>query len=225
MLSLSPDECRVLGVLIEKAQTTPQQYPLTLNSLTTGCNQKNNRDPVTDLDEDTVFAAVDSLRNKNIVREVFLSGSRVQKFRHVARETLSVNTEELVLLAELMLRGPQSVGELRGRASRMVQDNGLESLEKTQQILDAMGARPEPLAKLIPAPPGTRAPLFVQQLCPNLHPLNRLPAAASTPGSPVTQRSDNLEPRIAEMERQLGELRAAVSRLASRLGEPDPFAT
>lgn len=219
MLSLSPDECRVLGVLIEKAQTTPQQYPLTLNSLTTGCNQKNNRDPVTDLDDDTVFAAVDSLRTKNIVREVFLSGSRVQKFRHVARETLGVNTEELVLLAELFLRGPQSVGELRGRAARMVPDGGLESLEKTQQILDAMSARPEPLVKMIPAPPGGRAPLFVQQFCPNLHPLNRVPA----PSLVVAQRNDDLAVRVAELEKEVGELRSAVSRLASRLGEADPF--
>jgi uncharacterized protein YceH (UPF0502 family) len=213
MLSLSPDECRVLGVLIEKAQTTPQQYPLTLNSLTTGCNQKNNRDPVTDLDDDTVFAAVDSLRTKNVVREVFLSGSRVQKFRHVARETLGVNTEELVL------RGPQSVGELRGRAARMVPDSGLESLEKTQQILDAMSTRPEPLVKMIPAPPGGRAPLFVQQFCPNLHPLNRVPA----PSLVVAQRNDDLAGRVAELEREIGELRSAISRLASRLGEADPF--
>src|SRR5262245_29711418 len=108
MQTLTADECRVLGVLIEKAQTTPAQYPLSLNALTVGCNQKNNRDPVTELSEERVFDAVDSLRKRGLVRETMLSGSRVSKFKHEVREKLAVTVEEMVLLAELWLRGPQS---------------------------------------------------------------------------------------------------------------------
>jgi uncharacterized protein YceH (UPF0502 family) len=119
MLQLTPHECRVLGVLVEKAQTTPQQYPLTLNALVSGCNQKNNREPVLELSEEQVQAALDGLRQKGMAREVMLSGSRVDKFRHVAREALEIDTGELVILSELLLRGPQTIGELRGRAARM----------------------------------------------------------------------------------------------------------
>ncbi|HYE01801.1 MAG TPA: DUF480 domain-containing protein, partial [Phycisphaerales bacterium] len=98
MPDLSPTECRVLGVLIEKAHTTPAQYPLTMNALVTGANQRNNRAPVTSLTEEQVFDAVDRLKTRGLVREVFLSGSRVPKFRHVTREVLGVETPELVVL-------------------------------------------------------------------------------------------------------------------------------
>lgn len=211
MLQLTPDECRVLGTLVEKAQTTPGQYPLTLNALTNGCNQKNNREPVTELDEETVFDGVDGLRRKGLVREVMLSGSRVQKFRHVAREVLNVNTAELAIVAELLLRGPQSVGELRGRASRMASED-LDSLEKTQLLLDALAARPEPLVKFHPPPPGSRAGLYVQQLCPDLHPIQ-----ASSQAAPPAPQANGLEARVAELERELSELRQEVARLATLL--------
>ena len=132
MDTLTPDECRVLGVLIEKAQTTPGQYPLSLNALVNGANQRSNRLPVTDLAESAVLVAVDGLRAKGLAREVMLSSSRVAKYRHVARDALQVSTSELVVLAELLLRGPQTVGELRGRASRM---NPLESIEVVSNLL------------------------------------------------------------------------------------------
>lgn len=230
MLQLTPNECRVLGTLIEKAQTTPAQYPLTLNSLTTGCNQKNNREPVTNLDEETVFDAVDGLRRKGLVREVMLTGSRVQKFRHVARETLQINTEELSLLAELMLRGPQSIGELRGRAGRMAPE-GLDSLEKAAAALDRMMKLADPLVKLMPPPPGGRAALYVQQVCPDLHPISFEPVSSlgsggESAGGGITARSGgsaNLEARLADVEAELREAKTAISRLAARLGEPDPF--
>src|SRR5512134_38169 len=111
MIHLTPHECRALGVLVEKAQTTPQQYPLTLNALVAGCNQKNNRDPVTELDEDAVLSALDGLRAADLVQELMLSGSRVAKYRHNARQVLGVETGDLVILTELLLRGPQTVGE------------------------------------------------------------------------------------------------------------------
>ncbi len=228
MISLSPDECRVLGTLIEKAQTTPAQYPMTLNGLMRGCNQTSGRDPVTNFDEDRVFDAVDQLRRKNIVREAMLSDSRVAKYRHVARETLGVNTEELVLLAELMLRGPQSAGELRSRASRMAPLASLESVEAT---LRALGERPEPMVKEIAAAPGQRARRWVQLLCPTLHPLDHV----SRGGDVEDERLDpnpsaapsgarGLEGRVAELEAECRTLRAAISKVCAKLGEPDPFA-
>src|SRR4051812_49801787 len=119
MLTLNANEARVLGVLVEKAQTTPAQYPMTLNAMVNGANQKNNREPVTNLSEDQVFEALEGLRTKRLANEVMLSGSRVQKYRHIARESLGIQTSELVILTELLLRGPQTIGELQGRASRM----------------------------------------------------------------------------------------------------------
>lgn len=205
MSILKPHECRVLGVLIEKAQTTPAQYPLSLNGLITGCNQKSNREPVVSLSEDDVLETVDGLRAKGLLREVMLSSSRVQKFRHVARETMDVSTRELVILAELMLRGPQTLGELRTRASRM---HPLESTEVVQNILNQLMQRDEPMARQLPPAPGSRAPRFVQLLCPDLHPLNA-PAAISNPSSPRPADSPDLLRRIESLETEVAELQRA----------------
>src|SRR5215212_3874774 len=109
MIQLSPYEARVLGVLIEKALTTPEQYPLSLNALTNGCNQKNNRDPVLSLSEDEVFEAVDGLRTKQLSVRVDQLGSRVAKYRHQAGEVFRCKAGELAVLAELLLRGPQTL--------------------------------------------------------------------------------------------------------------------
>ncbi|MFZ4575269.1 MAG: YceH family protein [Phycisphaerales bacterium] len=208
MLTLTPNEARVLGTMVEKAQTVPASYPITLNALTNGCNQKNNRNPITELDEDTVYDALDTLRRKGVVREVMLTGSRVQKFRHTAREAFSVSTEELVLLSELLLRGPQSIGELRGHASRMV-PTGLESLEAAQGFLDALAKRPEPFVKLVPPPAGSRAALYVQLLCPDLHPI-----VASTAGLAPTAPAavTGLEQRVAALEAEVARLRTLIEQ-------------
>ena len=119
MIQLNPAESRVLGVLIEKATTTPEQYPLSLNALTSGCNQKNNRDPVLTMTEDETFDALESLRAKQLSVRVDMAGSRVHRYKHTAGEALHARAGELAVLAELLLRGPQTIGELRGRASRM----------------------------------------------------------------------------------------------------------
>jgi len=233
MLQLTPNECRVLGVLVEKAQTVPAQYPMTVNSIVLGANQKNNRDPVTSLSEEDVYEALDSLRAKGLVREAMLSGSRVSKFRHLAREVLGVDTEELVVLTELLLRGPQSPGELRGRASRM---HPLESVEKVEQILrnlmrprEASGDNParEPLVRELPRRPGERANRYVQLLCPDLHPLDGPIAAshehAATPAGAAPPASSELAARVDELEAEVRRLRAAVRRLAAAMGESDPL--
>jgi uncharacterized protein YceH (UPF0502 family) len=225
MITLTRDESRVLGVLIEKAQTTPAQYPLTLNALVVGSNQKNNRDPVTNFDEERVFDAVDSLRTKGLVRELMLSGSRVPKYRHVAREVLSVTTEELVILAELLLRGPQTVGELRGRASRM---HPLESLESTQAVLNGLIARAEPMLRDFPPSPGSRAKRYVQLLCPELHPLDHVSQGTDSaddfsalPARAGDQAPKGLVERVDQLESEVRQLRQSVLKLALSLGEQD----
>lgn len=208
---LTPDECRVLGTLIEKAQTTPNQYPLTLNSLMTGVNQKSNRWPVVTIDELRTLRAIDGLRSKGFVREVSMSGARVEKFRHVAREALSAGTNEIALLAELMLRGPQTVGELRTHASRM---SAFESLEAVEAVLHGMEKAESPLVRELPPSPGSRAPRWMQLLCPELHPLDSVaPKEESDAGNHAgtePSRVDALEARVAALEAQIAELKRSL---------------
>jgi uncharacterized protein YceH (UPF0502 family) len=225
MIQLTPNECRVLGVLIEKAQTTPAQYPLSLNAIVTGCNQKSNRHPVVNFDENRVLDAIDLLQQKELVQQVSMSGSRVPKFRHLARQVLDVETPALVVLAELMLRGPQTVGELRTRASRMHQ---LESLEVVANVLDGLMGGEEPMAKRVPPLPGSRAERFAQLLCPDLHPLNEGVAAAATPAGGAAA-SDGAEigaltARIEKLEGEVASLKEAVAVLTRAAGVPNPGA-
>src|SRR5688500_10413741 len=182
MLQLSPDESRVLGVLVEKATTTPEQYPLSLNAVVNGANQKNNRDPVIVMDEGTAFEALESLRAKGMVVRVDTAGSRVNKYRHRAGDALHVRQGELAVLAELLLRGPQTLGELRGRASRM---HPMESLDVVKAMLRALSDREDPLVRELPPAPGSRAERFAQLLCPELHPLDISGEGAAPTGSAV----------------------------------------
>lgn len=217
MEKLLPDECRALGTLIEKAMTTPGQYPLSLNALVTGINQKSNRDPVVEIDEDRTLRAVDGLRTKGLVRDVSFTGARVEKYRHVIGETLGLRAPEQALLAELLLRGPQTVGELRGRASRM---QPFESIEAVENVLRTLAEREIPLVAEIAPMPGSRAPRWMQLLAPDLHPLGSLGAtseplrndAASHREAPqLDTRFDALaalETRVEALERALQSLRA-----------------
>jgi uncharacterized protein YceH (UPF0502 family) len=134
---ISAVERRVLGVLIEKAKTTPENYPLSLNSLRTGCNQKSNRAPLMQLEDDQVAEALENLRKVGAVAEI-QGGARIDKYRHLAYEWLGVDKVELAVMAELLLRGAQTVGELRGRAARMEPIKGLAEL---QPILDSLLAK------------------------------------------------------------------------------------
>lgn len=225
MVTLTSIEARVLGVLIEKAQTTPNQYPLTVNAMVAGCNQKNNREPVTNLGEDQVRDALNSLKSKGFVREAILTGSRVDKFRHVTREVIEISTSELVILAELMLRGPQTIGELRGRASRM---HPLESTDIVKNILDALRGRPEPLVRELPPTPGSgdRATRYAQLLCPDLHPLEA--PQESAPAARLSDSSDaadELIQRIQALEAQVAQLRRTVHTIAQALGKPEMIGT
>jgi len=128
----------VLGVLIEKGKTTPEQYPLSLNAVVTGCNQKSNRDPVMHVDEESASLALTSLRQSGAVAEVFGSG-KIPRYRHLAYEWLGVGKEELAILGELLLRGEQSEGDLRGRASRMDPIPDLDALRTHLESLASRG--------------------------------------------------------------------------------------
>jgi uncharacterized protein YceH (UPF0502 family) len=140
---LHPIEVRVLGALLEKDLTTPEYYPLTLNALQNACNQKSSREPIVNYDETTVAQGLELLRQKQLVLKVTGAGHRVEKYAHRLGETLNLGRRELALLAVLMLRGPQTVGELRGRTERM---HPFEDLEEVERVLEALAARePDPL--------------------------------------------------------------------------------
>ncbi len=212
VVPLSAASRRVLGVLVEKAKTTPDAYPLTLNGIVTGSNQKSNRLPKMDLDEEDALVALDELRGVGAVREVQGSG-RAVKYRHAAYEWLDVDGPGAAIMTELLLRGPQTIGELRTRASRM---HPFEDLSSAQAVVDALVAK-----ELVEAiTPAGRGQVFAHKLYP---PQERqyleakiekqAPAAQESAGNrgavdqlltrldAVSERIDALEKRIAELER------------------------
>ncbi len=160
---LDPVEARVLGVLVEKELTTPDQYPLSLNALTSGCNQKSNRNPEMSLSSGQVSSAVDRLRLQQLAGETRSTGARVTKYRHTAREKLGLEDAAVAVVAELLLRGPQTAGEIRGRASRMSAIPDLVTLDGILRLLIDRGhaARVAPLQ-------GSRAVRYGQRLCPDV---------------------------------------------------------
>lgn len=231
MIELTADEARILGVLIEKATTTPDQYPLTLNAAMNGANQKNNRDPIVSFDDLRTLEAMNGLRAKGLVVQVDSAGARVPKYRHEAGDKLGLGKASLVLLAELMLRGPQTLGELRGRASRM---HPFETLEQVRGILDTLIEREEPLIRRLSPLPGSRAERYMQLLAPDAHPIDGPQAgegasdtpvaAAGATGPSINQRVAVLEGQVAALESQVATLQAALRKLAAGLGEADPLA-
>ena len=148
MEALQPAEVRVLGALVEKETTTPEYYPLTLNALINACNQKSSREPVVSYGEDTVSQALVLLRNKGLGLRISGAGHRVDKYGHTLGEKLNLGRREMALLCVLMLRGPQTVGELRGRTERM---HDFGDLEEVERCLEALAARdPDPLVTPMP---------------------------------------------------------------------------
>lgn len=210
-IDLDPHEARVLGVLIEKEQTTPDQYPLTRNAVTLGCNQKSNRSPEMSLPEGEVGVVLDKLSIHGLVGRVLPLGSRVEKYRHNAAERLELRPVELAVLAELLLRGPQAPGELRTRASRM---HPIESLEDLQAALEPLMRRS--LVRRLPPSPGSRAERYAQLLAPEAHPIEAGPAAPTAiPGRPASGAGD----RLAALEGRVERLERRLTRLADKLGE------
>lgn len=204
-LQLDPVEARVLGALIEKELSTPDYYPLTLNSLTTACNQKNNRDPVVEFDEKTVVRALDGLRARELARMVSGAEQRVPKYYHRAAEVLGLERSQLALLCELLLRGPQTAGELRSHCPRLWEFADLEQVEAALQGLADCQAGP--LAVKLPRQPGRKEPRHAQLLC-------GPPQFSPEPGEP------HLEPATLEVraeEERLSRLEEEVGRLSGEL--------
>ncbi|HTW65139.1 MAG TPA: YceH family protein [Bryobacteraceae bacterium] len=205
-LTLDPEEIRVLGSLVEKEVTTPEYYPLSLNALLNACNQKSNRDPVVHWDEETLERALYTLREKGLLISITGAGSRVPKYSHRISEKLNLGRRELALLCELMLRGPQTPGELRSRAERM---HPFEDLGEVESVLDRM---PELVTKL-PRRPGEKEARYAHLLSgePPVSdgaPEIEVSAAPPSPGAPpAPSRIAVLEAEIAQLRRELDELK------------------
>jgi len=205
-------EVRVLGSLLEKAATTPEHYPLTLSALVAACNQLSNREPVMQLDEDAVTSAVVTLRRRSLLRAIQPAGSRVTKYQHLLNEVLDLTTRELALLGVLMLRGPQTVGELNTRTQRWAEFSGLADVE---QLLDTLVARDSgSLVTRLPRRPGQKEQRFAQLLGGDVS--DSAPAAAHdtgvafVPSAPDARDAQiaTLELRVQQLEEQLTTLRA-----------------
>lgn len=208
---LTETEVRVLGCLVEKQVTTPEYYPLTLNALTLACNQKNNRLPVTSLNETAVLEAVETLREKNLVYIFYGSNSRVPKYKHVMPEILHLSHQKLALLCVLMLRGPQTIGELRERASRLYEFAGLEEAEDTLNSLITKDKDNEPLVARLPRQPGQKEARFAHLLSGELD-LEALAemeiaqtAGASRHGA--SERISQLEHQVERLSEEMKSLR------------------
>lgn len=209
MEPLTDEELRVLGCLAEKEATVPDAYPLTLNSLRQACNQSSSRDPVVAYDDLTIQRALDSLKAKGFVRFVHpASGERATKFRHIAHDALGLDAGELAVLSVLVLRGPQTSGELRTRTERQ---HRFESLEAVEAALQALNGRDEPLVLEVPRQPGQHQIRWVHLLGGEVD-LDTVAAAAPAPASG----------RRASLETEVAELRARVTRLEEELGLGPP---
>ena len=201
-------EARILGCLVEKELATPEYYPLTLNALMAACNQKNNRDPEMMLSTDEIAKGLAGLQyDKKLVGTYSGVGSRAVKYTHRLLETLGVDTPELAVLCELLLRGPQTPGDLRGRASRM---HPFASPAEVRTVLDALAARPEPYVVELPRAAGCKENRFA-------HAFGPLPDVASAPApraaAPTAIRPPSDSGRIQELERRIADLEAQIAAL------------
>jgi uncharacterized protein len=211
-LLVTPNEARVLATLMEKARTVPDSYPLTLNSLLLGCNQKSSRDPLMELSEAEVSSALDTLREAGLVHET--TGGRTTKFTHNAQRGIGVPEQSAVLLGLLMLRGPQTAAELRLNAERWYKFADTSSVEG---FLDEMQERAEekggPLVVKLDRAPGAREQRWAHLLC------GPVDASTVNAGRSVAQvGSADLQARVAALEAEVTALRATVQKLCSELG-------
>ena len=217
-MELNPAETRVLGCLIEKERTTPENYPLSLNSLVAACNQLTNREPIMALGDREVEEALDTLRQKKLATVIFGAGSRVQKYRHILPDIYNFTPQESALLCVLLLRGPQTVGELRGRAERMAP---FATLTEAENVLDAMATGSEPLVRLLPARPGQKERRYVQLLSGEPAESSEDEPARATVGAAapsVTAKLEAMAEEIAVLRGQLSELRASFEEFQRQLG-------
>ena len=231
-MHLTPTEARVLGALIEKEITTPEYYPLSLNALVNACNQKNNRDPVTALDEVEVRQALHGLEDERLAGAV-RGDSRVPKYEHRIQEVFNFTRGEIAVVCVLLLRGPQTPGELRGRTERMYK---FDELSDVQTVLQKLMAREPALVKVLPRQPGTKEARYAHLLSGDVesfepatssaHASSYASASSSTYSSSslsseeeteLKERMAGLEAEVAILTRELGELRQEVERLSKLL--------
>jgi hypothetical protein len=224
--ALSRKQRRVLGTLLEKAFTTPEQYPLTLKATVTGCNQKSNRDPVTEYDEDDVQRTLDELREIGLIGEVHTEGGRAARYRHYMRQRTTLTEAQLAIMTELMLRGRQQLGELRSRASRMVDIDSLEKLRaelqplleqgliRTNGSLERRGVEVD--HNLYPAGENREE---MSALAETDEGADRPAARASSTGGTETGRVAALETELERLRETVAELREQISALRDQVDE------
>lgn len=206
--TLEPVEVRVIGALIEKDLSTPDHYPLSLNALTSACNQSSNRDPVMSLEEGAVSQAIDTLRRQGLVRSIQAIGSRVPKYQHLLTEAGELSRAELAVLSVLALRGPQTQAEVRSRAARLMPGDDSAGLDAA---LDALITRePQPVVARLARRPGQKEPRYAHLLAGDV--------AESTDDEPVAQPpTASTSERIAFLEEAARELRNEVADLRAQL--------
>jgi uncharacterized protein YceH (UPF0502 family) len=206
-------EIRILGSLLEKEVTTPEYYPLSLNALLAACNQSTNRDPVMRLDEDTATHHIIALRRGGLLRQIQPVGSRVTKFEHLMAEELRLDARQLAVLGVLMLRGPQTPGELHARTARLA---SFATIAELEEVLETLIARqPEPLVARLPRRPGQKEVRYAHLLGGPLAQVDAPEAAYEPP--PPTRRAPADDDRVAALERAVEALQAELAAVRAEL--------
>ena len=207
---LTDIETRILGALVEKQLTTPEYYPLTLNSLVAACNQKSNRDPVVTYDDKTVMDALERLRDRNLVYVFYGSTSRVPKYKHMVPSVYELEPPEVAVMCVMMLRGPQTLGELRGRTDRL---NEFSGLGEVQETLDGLVRREDPLVVKLERQHGQKEARFAHLLNGEIDVSALLPPRSSS----ATHIAD--PGRLEQLETEVNELRTEVEGLRATFEE------
>lgn len=208
---LTDIEVRVLASLVEKDITTPDYYPLSLNALVNACNQKNNRDPVMTLDEDSVSHALATLQEKRLAGPASGADSRVTKYEHRLQEVFNFDRREIAILCVLLLRGPQTPGELRGRTERMYRFEALGDIVST---LDRLSQRDRPLVAILSRQPGTKESRYLQLFsgeAPAVDVAHTPSRVSDLVAHPTVDRISSLENEILELKRQVSEIQQQLS--------------
>ena len=204
---LNETEARIVGALVEKQLTTPEYYPLTMNALIAACNQKNNREPVTSLDETTVANALEGLRDRNIVYVFYGSNSRVPKYKHMLPSVYELEPPEVAVLDVMLLRGPQTLGELRTRTERLF---GFSGLGEIQETLDSLARREDPLIVKLERLPGQKDARYGHLISGPID-MERVAAAAvpsSRSGGGDASRVEALEQQVSALRSEVDDLKA-----------------
>jgi uncharacterized protein len=210
-MQIGPLEARVLGCLVEKEATTAEYYPLSLNALLNACNQKSNREPVMNVDEDAVRQALHALADLGLARSAATDG-RVAKYEHRLQEAFNFHRHELALLCVLLLRGPQTPGELRGRTERLY---SFDDLDAVHSALNMLMKREPPLVKILPRQAGTKEARYMHLLSGEPEPTTREPEEPMLADKPAVASGD--EQRFARLEDSVAELRTEIAELKQQL--------